>query len=439
VSTATPAELFRTAFEAALGPSPDFRADLRRAHYRRFVEMGLPAPTHEDWKYTSLAPLARATFGGAATGGRVTLDDLKPLSFGALGRLRVVFVNGRLAPSLSTLEALPKGVRVMDFGEPAKSPDGLADPGVAQDVADPFHALNLALATSGACVGVNEGVVVEEPIHLYFYATEASGHTAAVAYRNLVVLSPRSELKLVTAYGGPAGAKYLTSVFGWLHLMDGAILDHVRLQRESASAYHVARMRVTQSRGSRFHDTSVNLGAALHRHDIGVQFEGEGCECSLDGLFMAGGEQHTDTHTLIDHAWPRCSSRELYKGVLDGKARGVFHGRILVRKDAQKTDAMQTNKNLLLSREALVNSTPQLEILADDVKCKHGSTTGQLDAAALFYLRSRGIGEAAARSLLTYAFASDVVKRIPVEHIRAGLEAYLQARLPVQEAEEAVA
>jgi Fe-S cluster assembly protein SufD len=206
----------------------------------------------------------------------------------------------------------------------------------------------------------------------------------------------------------------------------------VRLQRESVDAFHLGRLTVLQYRGSRFRDYSINLGAALHRHDIKVEFTGEGGECTLDGLFMASGEQHTDTHSLVDHAKPHCASRELYKGVLDGKSRGVFHGRVIVRKDAQKTDAMQTNKNLLLSREALVNSTPQLEILADDVKCKHGSTTGQLDATALFYLRSRGIDEAEAKSLLTYAFASDVVKRIPIEDVKAGLEAHLQQLLPTK-------
>jgi Fe-S cluster assembly protein SufD len=220
---------------------------------------------------------------------------------------------------------------------------------------------------------------------------------------------------------------------------DGAVLDHYALQREGGEALHVATLAVRQGRASRFSDQSVTLGSVLHRRDILTVFAAEGGECVLNGLFVAGGRQHMDTHTRIDHAKPHCSSRELYKGVLDGRARGVFHGTILVRKDAQKTDAMQTNKNLLLSTEALVQSTPALQIFADDVKCKHGSTTGQLDAAALFYLRSRGIGEEAARALLTYAFASDVVGRIRLDAVRAGVAALLQSRLPQAEIREALA
>jgi Fe-S cluster assembly protein SufD len=359
------------------------------------------------------------------------------LTFGVLGRHRVVFVNGRLAPSLSTLDSLPKGVSVTPAAKVAPEALHVDVPAVAK-LSDPFDALNLALASDGALLGVTDRAIVEAPVYLYFYST-GSGDTAS-AVRNLVYMSRGTQAKIVEAHGGPSGASYFTSAMTGVALADGAILDRVRLQRDSAGAFHVGRLHAIQARGTRFADYSVNLGAALHRHDIEVRFEGEGGECTLDGLFMASGDQHTDTHSLIDHAKPHCTSRELYKGVLDGKSRGVFHGRILVRKDAQKTDAIQTNKNMLLSREALVNSTPQLEILADDVKCKHGSTTGQLDAASLFYLRSRGIDEAAAKSLLTYAFASDVVKRIPIEDVRAGLEAYLQERLPgARETQEAVA
>jgi Fe-S cluster assembly protein SufD len=211
---------------------------------------------------------------------------------------------------------------------------------------------------------------------------------------------------------------------------DGAVLEHYKLQRESLAAFHVQKVGATQERGSNFASHNVCLGAALARTDINVLFKAEGSECTLNGLFLAGGSQHVDNHTLIDHAKPHCTSRELYKGILDGRSRGVFHGTIIVRPDAQKTDALQTNKNLLLSREALVNSTPALEILADDVKCRHGSTIGQLDANSLFYLRSRGIGEQEARALLTYGFAADLANRIRIPWIREELEAFLGLRLP---------
>jgi Fe-S cluster assembly protein SufD len=235
---------------------------------------------------------------------------------------------------------------------------------------------------------------------------------------------------VVESYLGAAGEAYLTNALTDVVLDEGALLDHYKVQQESLDAFHVHELRVRQGRGSSFSSLALSLGAALARSDVDQEFTGEGAECALLGLFLASGRQHTDSHTRIDHAVPRCASRELYKGVVDGRGRGVFVGRILVRQGAQKTDAQQTNKNLLLSREALVNSVPQLEILADDVKCKHGSTTGQLDPSALFYLRSRGIDEPAARSLLTYAFASDVVGRIRPEPLRAGLAGWLRERLP---------
>jgi Fe-S cluster assembly protein SufD len=215
-----------------------------------------------------------------------------------------------------------------------------------------------------------------------------------------------------------------------VHLAEGAILDLYKLERESTAAFHVATMEVRQGRDSRFRSHSISLGGALVRNDLNVRLDAEGADCTLNGLFVGSGTQHLDNHTLIDHVKPHGTSRELYKGIMDGKSRGIFHGKIIVRPDAQKTDAMQTNKNLLLSKEALVNSTPALEIFADDVKCRHGSTIGQLDPSAMFYLRSRGIGEEDARNLLIYAFASDVASRISIAPLRAFVEEHLGLRLP---------
>jgi Fe-S cluster assembly protein SufD len=224
-----------------------------------------------------------------------------------------------------------------------------------------------------------------------------------------------------------------------VELEENARLDHYKLQREGPAGLHVATLAARLSRDSRFCDRALSLGAALARNDIEVLLDGEGALCLLDGLFAVDGRSACDTHSRVDHARPHCTSRQLYKGILDGQARGVFHGLVLVRAGAQKTDAVQTNRNLLLSREALVHSTPQLEILADDVKCKHGSTTGQLDATALFYLRSRGIGEAGARSLLTWAFASDVLRGVRVPALRQAVERHLRAHLPgVEDVQEAL-
>ncbi|MCI0570163.1 MAG: Fe-S cluster assembly protein SufD, partial [Myxococcaceae bacterium] len=293
----------------------------------------------------------------------------------------------------------------------------------------PFVDLNTALFEDGVVVLVPPGTVVSEPIHVVFFSRGGPAPRASHP-RALIVLGRGSQATVVESYGGADDALYWTNAVTEAALEDGAILDHYKVQREATTGDHTATMAVVQGRDSRFRSFHASLGGALARTDIRQRFGGQGGECVLDGLFMARGRQHTDTHTLIDHAVPHCASRELYKGVLDGQARGVFHGTILVRPDAQKTDAHQVNKNLLLSREALVNSTPALEIHADDVKCKHGSTTGQLDALALFYLRARGLAEAEARSLLVRGFASDLVARVGVSALRSGLEEFLQAWLP---------
>jgi Fe-S cluster assembly protein SufD len=245
-----------------------------------------------------------------------------------------------------------------------------------------------------------------------------------------VVAEAGSQASVVETFLGTAGELYFTNAVTEIVVGDGAVLDFSKLEREGDAAFHVATTAVSLGRNSTFTSHSISLGGALARNDVNVRLDAEGADCTLNGLFLGNGTQLLDNHTLIDHAMPHGTSRELYKGILDGKSRGIFHGTIIVRPDAQKTDAMQTNKNLLLSKESLVNSEPALEIFADDVKCRHGSTIGQLDAAALFYLRSRGIGEDEARSLLVYAFASDVASRIRVAPLRALVEQHLGLRLP---------
>ena len=409
------------------GAEPGWLADLREAAMARFEARGFPTTRDEAWKYTSAAPIARVPFAPAERG-RFDGRALSPF------RLRVsreiVFVNGHHVPELSRGEA--EGVEVVSLREAlARDPDRLQPllDAAVRDETSAFQALNTAFLEDGALVSIPPGHVASQPIHLLF-CTTGDGPPAMTNPRTIVIAGVRSQATVVETYAGADGPVYFTNAVTEAVLEDGAVLDHYTLQREGSGSFHVATLAARQGRGARFSDHAVTLGAALHRSDIATVFAGEGGECVLNGLFVAGGRQHMDTHTLIDHARPHCSSRELYKGVLDGKARGVFHGTILVRQDAQKTDAMQTNKNLLLSAEALVQSTPALQIFADDVKCKHGSTTGQLDPAALFYLRSRGIGEEAARALLTYAFASDVVGRIKVEAVREGITAFLQSRLP---------
>jgi Fe-S cluster assembly protein SufD len=380
-----------------------------------------------------VAAIARTGFHRPpATASVADLAVLDTLDFGhAFARRQLVFVNGRYAPDLSSAETAD-GLHIRSLRDVLSRQPQLVQPYLDRQASGPgrpFAALNSAFLDDGAFISVPEGTVLTEPIHVVFLSAPGSQPTASHP-RVLVWAGRKSQAAIVESYGGPADAVYLTNAVTEVTVEDGAVIDHYRLQRESARAFHVGALGVTQGRASRFTSHAISLGASLSRLDIRQVFAGEGGECVLNGLFLGSDRQHTDTHTWVDHAQPHCSTRELYKGIVDDKARGVFVGRILVRAGAQKTDAIQSNKNLILSREALVDSLPQLEILADDVKCKHGSTTGQLDPLALFYLRSRGIGEEAARALLTYAFASDVVQRIGIAPLRAGLTEHLQRRLP---------
>jgi Fe-S cluster assembly protein SufD len=403
---------------------------LREAAIARFAELGFPTTHLEEWKYTNVAPIVRTPF--TPTG-----DDLDgPTVVRALARAvyqgshgpRLVFVNGHYAPQFSGIHPLPQGMRLESLatalsGERARVEPYLAHYASYQEHA--FAALNTAFMQDGAFLVIPKGALVEEPIHLVFVST-ARGE-ATVAYpRNLILLEPGSQATIVESYVGLEDTVSLTNAVTEIVLGENAVLEHHKLQQESLHGFHVAVMQVSQGRSSQFTSHSIALGGALVRNELNAVLDGEGGECTLDGLYMAAGEQHVDNHTRIDHVTPHCTSRELYKGVLDGRARGVFSGKIYVHPAAQKTDAKQTNKNLLLSRDALIDTKPQLEIHNNDVKCGHGTTIGRLDEDALFYLRARGIGLEAARSLLTYAFASEIVGRIRLEPLAVALNEALQ-------------
>ena len=411
---------------------------LRRDAFARFQDLGFPTAKLEAWKYTNLSPVTERNWAPAAD-----LFAGPPLSEAALrgwkipGATELVFVNGRFSEELSGPVAPQTGLQVTSLAhtlarEPEKLEAWLGRPPSPE--APAFAAWNTAFFEDGALIEIAPGAVLGAPIHLLFVTAEEE--TPAVSSpRILIVAGSGSQATVVETYAGDGAVLGLTNSVTEVFVADGAVLEHYNVQQESPSTRHIHAIGVRQERASSFTSHNVATGSALARTDINVLFADEGSECALNGLFLTSGTQHVDNHTLIDHAKPHCTSRELYKGILDGRSRGVFHGKIIVRPDAQKTDAIQTNKNLLLSREALVNSTPALEILADDVKCRHGSTIGQLDANALFYLRSRGIGEREARALLTYGFAADLARRIRVPRIRERIEAFLGLRLP-QPAEE---
>ncbi|HSM51875.1 MAG TPA: Fe-S cluster assembly protein SufD [Thermoanaerobaculia bacterium] len=407
-------------------------ASLRERAAARFAELGLPTTRHEEWRFTNLAPVARLPYRRAH--GQLPADIEARLAPHRLpGAVELVFVSGRLAPGLSRLGELPAGLEVGSLATLlAASPDGkLAELGRPTDFADhALAALNTALFADGAFVRVAPGAVVDRPVHLLFLGHAEEGVPTAAFPRVLLLAGERSQMTVVERYAGADGESYLTCPVTELVASPGAVVDHYKVQREGSDAHHLAVFTVETGRGANVTSHSISLGGALVRHDVRARLAGEGGEATLNGLYMVRGRQFVDTHMRVDHAEPHCASHELYKGILNESARAVFNGRIYVHPHAQKTDAKQTNRNLLLSKEALVNTNPQLEIFADDVRCTHGSTVGQLDADAIFYLRSRGIGEVAAQSLLTYAFASDIVERIRVEPVRQELREFLLDWIP---------
>ncbi|HLE96049.1 MAG TPA: Fe-S cluster assembly protein SufD [Candidatus Thermoplasmatota archaeon] len=409
----------------------------RTAALDRFHAQGWPTAKDDAWKRTDISPIRKLAFRPATTTSRVADEVLRRHSFRAAGFAELVLVDGHLAPERSRLDALPAGVHVSGLAEAlAKDPSCEGRVGAVAKGADAFGALNEAFFSDGAYVEVDRSTAVPTPIHVLHVQT--GGATVSFP-RTLVVAGEASEVSVVESYVSAEAAPYLTGAVTEIAAADGAVVHHHRLQRESEQAHHVHQLHTLQGRSSSVVSRVLSLGGAIVRNEVSSVFAGEGGELLLDGLFVAHGTQHMDNHTRIDHAVPRCSSRELYKGILDGKSRGVFDGLILVRKDAQKTDAKQTNKNLLLSDEALVDSNPQLEIFADDVKCTHGSTIGQLDEEAMFYMRARGIGPAAAKSMLTYAFATDVTSRVKIPALRERVDALVVERLPEAKAVEVFA
>jgi Fe-S cluster assembly protein SufD len=404
---------------------------LRQEAMQRFAERGFPATTDEDWRFTSVAALTNGAFGLAAPA-TVPPEISSRFDLGDWRRSQIVFVNGRYSREHSSLRSLPSGALVGSLGEALKTKRELVEPHLTRLTRhreNAFAALNTAFLTDGAFVFLPKGALVEDPIHLLFLS--AAGERAGVSHpRSLIVAEEGSQARIVESYAGVDRDVYFTNAVTEVVVGESANLDHYKLQRESEQAFHIATLQLHLERSAAVSTHSISLGGKLVRNDINAVLDGDGGDLALNGLYAVGGEQHVDHHTVIDHAKPHCTSRELYKGILSDHARAVFNGRIIVRPNAQKTDARQTNKNLLLSDDALVNTNPQLEINADDVKCAHGATIGQLDADVLFYLRSRGIDLETARHLLTYGFMSDISARIQIDAIRSELEGVLFAGLP---------
>ena len=425
-------------FARATGEAePAWLRNLRANAIGHFERRGFPTPKEEDWKHTNVAPVVRTPFAfdPNAIAPRIPGDLIEAYTFGVLKCSQLVFVNGHFAPKLSYLRWLPEGVRVGSLRELLHFDPKALELELGRSATTethPFAALNTAFFQDGAFVHVPRGRVVEEPIHLLYVSS--SSEPVGVAYpRNLIVLEDESQATVIESYVGLDRGAYFTNAVTEMRLGHAAILEHYKMQRESEAATHFSNTALVQGRSSTVSSTSINLGGGLVRNDIRTLFADEGGSLALNGLYLLHDGQHCDNHTFIDHAKPNCTSVELFKGILDAKSRGIFYGKILVRKDAQKSNARQTNKNLLLSNEAFADSTPGLEILADDVKCNHGSTVGQLDENAVFYLRSRGIDENAARTLLTYAFAGEILNQVKVASMKIKLDQLVLSRLPGSE------
>ena len=403
----------------------------------RFQSLGFPTTRDEEWRFTSVAPIAETTF-ALATNGQARLGeaDLAPFRLADAAGAEIVFVNGRLAAGLSNVGRLPAGVRVESVASVLNARAGEIEPYLARLAVfdrQAFTALNTAHLTDGAVIQVPANTVVASPIHILFVSIGGAGTAdlrPTVAHpRMLVVMGENSQASIVEGYVGSQDQRYFTNTVTEIVLGENAVLDHYKLQRESLQSYHIGTMHVRAARSANMSSHSISLGGLLVRNEVVAVLDGEGIECTLNGLYLGDEQRLVDNHTTIDHAKPHCGSREIYKGILADHARAVFNGKIIVRPDAQKTDAKQTNKALLLSEDAQINTKPQLEIFANDVKCTHGAAVGQMDDEAIFYLRSRGFSEQQARQLLIHAFAGDVLNRMRLESIRSRVEEVLLRQL----------
>jgi Fe-S cluster assembly protein SufD len=424
---------FETLSGAATAEGPEWLDPVRRGAMDRFTQVGFPTPRQEEWRFTPVASIAQGAWRPAgARVEEVSREQLVPFLFDHPEWCTLVFVNGEYAPALSTPGSPPRGVVVTNLGEALRNGGDLLQrhlTRLARIEESPFTALNTALFRDGGLVHVPAGVDLALPVHLLFVTTaEASG--SVVHPRNLIVVERNARASVIESYVTLAeGTRYWINPVAEVWTGANSWVEHTRIQRESENAFHVASTEVEVSRDSHYRSFSMAMGAGLARHNLNARLASEHAEALLYGLYVVRGEQLVDNHTVLYHDHPNGHSWEVYKGILDGHSRAVFNGKVFVRPEAQKTNAKQTNRNLVLSDHAKVDTKPQLEIFADDVKCTHGATVGRLDDLALFYARSRGVPAEAAERLLTYAFAAEVIEEVALEPVRHELERLVRERL----------
>jgi len=405
---------------------------IRQSAFSHFSELGFPTLKDEDWKFTNVAPIAKTSFQLPQDGDiRVAPEEVTTFTFPGLACSRLVFINGRYSQELSSLVNLPEGVKVMNLDQAHKKERDLLEGHLTRYASfekDAFLALNTTFMEDGSVVHIPRGKILANPIHLLYLSTP--DRTPFITHpRNLIVMEENSEAVILETHDSLREGVYFTNGVTELLIGENSVMSHYLFELESRSAYNVSTLRVEQGLNSRFTSHSILQGGALVRNNIHPVLSGEGSECLINHLFLSNENQHLDNYMRVEHASPHCNSRQIYKGILAGKSRGVFHGRIIVHPGAQKTDAKQTNRNILMD-EALIDTKPQLEIYADDVKCTHGATIGQLDENALFYLRARGIPEELAKVVLLFAFANEVLDRMKVEPVRRHLETLVHQWMP---------
>lgn len=413
--------------------APVWLNGIRAAAIDQFRRTGFPSLRQEDWKYTDVRPIIKRNFLSVAAGADAARPELLDgYTMQAWDCHELVFVNGSCRSAYTHIRDLEQGVILRSLAEVLRHDATGIQPYFEQVHAksqSAFDNLNSAFLAEGAYLYVPDGVCIEKPIHLLFLAEQRPeplvGH-----FRNLLVLGKQARATVIETYAGADSAEYLTNTITEYTGAASAHLRHYKLQQESLRGFHVGSLRATLGRDSELVSHSLSLGGALVRNNIHAELTETGAAATLNGLYIAGGKQHVDNHTCVEHRVPHTTSAGFYRGVLDGNARGVFNGRVVVHAQAQKTDAQLSNANLLLSSQAEIDTKPELEIYADDVKCSHGTTVGQLDENMLFYLRSRAIDEKTARSLLTFAFAEDVINRIDFKPVRERLELSVAGKLP---------
>jgi Fe-S cluster assembly protein SufD len=422
------------ALKASAASAPAGIETLRQNAAGRLAALDFPTQKLEEWRYTSVEPVIHTPYhfhSQAPAGISLSGDDLAARACVPPDAARLVFVNGTLSKALSDLRELPAGIRVLGLREAWGAAPAILERHLAKYAAydrETFTALNTAALCDGALIHLSKNARAAAPLALIFIAAPGADNPL-IQPRNLIVAEPGAKAAVIEHYFSLNSAPYFTNAVTEISVGENASLDYYKLQQEGTGAFHIGTTQAALGPSSRFISYAVDAGGGLVRNNLQVRLEGEQARCELNGLSLAAGTQHVDNFTVIDHLRPYGTSRQVYKGILDDRASAVFYGKIFVRRDAQKTDAAQTNKNLLLSEGAKMDTRPQLEISADDVKCAHGAAVGQLDEDEIFYLRSRGLSDKSAKRLLTYGFANEIISGIPLDAVKAGLEKLLLERL----------